>query len=85
MESKGSGRLKFTIQSSEKSPLVNPAFVIGNYNPKKVTCKVNGEVIPPEKECRIGRSYDTDGRPQMVLWLKLLTEEPMTLEIIGKK
>jgi hypothetical protein len=71
--------LAFEIGSSVDSPLVNPCFVIKNIESSKIKAEleINGEKIVVGKEFRQGISYDTDGKPMLIVWLKLRAQKRM--------
>jgi len=81
-ESADTGKLRFTIEANDRSPLVNPAFVIRNYPFEKMTVKINGRVMPLGKDCRIGQSYDTKGQPKTIIWLNFISENTIQIELI---
>jgi len=74
--------LAFEIDGSMDSPLVNPCFVIKNIGSGKIKArlKVNGEEISVGKEFRQGISYNTEGKPVLVIWLKLSSVENLRFE-----
>ncbi|MHC4325103.1 MAG: LamG domain-containing protein, partial [Planctomycetota bacterium] len=56
--------LSFTVNSNTASPVVNPAFVLKNWTAgQKVSLKVNGDRVRPDKKFRQGIVRDTDGKP----------------------
>ncbi len=62
--------LKFSLQASPDSPVVNPAFVIRNWGDYQVRLNVNGKEIQQGKAFRVGHirrinQYD------LVIWLEL--------------
>ncbi len=65
------GDLKFRINASQDSPVVNPAFVIKNWGPNSAaSLKINGKSIKPGSDFRQGIVRDTDGTQAMVIWIK---------------
>ena len=75
--------LVFEIGSSVDSPLVNPCFVIKNIESSKIKAEleINGEKIVVGKEFRQGISYDTDGKPMLIIWLKLRAQKMMQFKL----
>ncbi len=78
--------LSFRVYATKERPLYNPCFVIRNYNSDtaKASIKIDGKLIPPGKNFRQGITRDTDGRPVLVIWLRLHSEEPTKFEINKK-
>jgi hypothetical protein len=76
--------MKFRILATEESPVVNPAFVIKNWennNMDNIELKINNQVLT-NTEHKIGLETDTDGSFMLIIWLKYTTASPMILEII---
>ena len=76
--------LKFTIQATKESPLVNPAFVVKNWDDRsagRLQLKINGQIVSDKMTLKKGIEMDTDGSPMLVLWLKYSAEESVTMEI----
>ena len=73
-------RVSFTINASENSPLVNPAFVLKNWNSKSAVVSINGKKIEEDKNLRIGYNY-TDSGIDLVIWLKLEESDSVNLAI----
>ncbi|MDA3867538.1 MAG: LamG domain-containing protein [Salinivirgaceae bacterium] len=73
---KNADLIQFNILASNESPLVNPAFIIRNWNKPldKVEVKINGQVITDNKALKKGIEIDTDGKPMLVIWMKLVSE-----------
>jgi hypothetical protein len=64
--------LSFTINSNAASPVANPAFVVKNWAAnQKATIEIDGNKVPSNKQCRQGIVRDTDGKPMLIVWLKI--------------
>jgi hypothetical protein len=75
-------KLSFSIAASERSPIVNPCFVIKNWNRKDVArLELNGARIKQGKALRQGIVYDTGGTRTLVVWAKIASTEPMRVSI----
>ena len=64
--------LSFTLQGSMDAPVLDPCFVIQRWDghaPARIA--IDGRPIQPGKAFRQGIVRDTDGRPEMVIWLEL--------------
>jgi len=73
--------LRLSLNASDGSPVVNPAFVIRNWGQDRVSLDVNGESIEPGKNFRQGIVRDSDGVRKLVIWLKLESEEPIEVTV----
>jgi hypothetical protein len=74
--------LAFTIDASEASPLLNPAFVIENWPLKSsAVVKINGEVFNNKEKIRQGFNRDQDGKLGKVIWLERESSKPLSFEI----
>jgi len=77
--------LSFTIKSDAASPVANPAFVVKNWPAnQKAALEVNGNRVPSNKKFRQGIVRDTDGRPMLIVWLKMQSNEHMEVVISAK-
>ena len=64
--------MKIIIDADESSPIVNPCFVVKNWDGKKnAVVKINDSFIEIGNNNRQGIVRDTDGIQMMVVWLKL--------------
>ncbi|MDX1699920.1 MAG: LamG domain-containing protein, partial [Melioribacteraceae bacterium] len=66
------------IISSEDSPLLNPAFVLKNWNGDKANISLNGKQITIDKDCRVGVRKTELGK-DLVVWLKLNESSPIQI------
>jgi len=57
--------LSFTLKASKKAPIVNPCFVLKNWD-KQVQVQLDGD----NKLVRQGLVRDTDGNLQLVVWIQ---------------
>jgi hypothetical protein len=62
--------VSFTIEASDKSPLLNPAFVLKGWNGKSAGIKVNGVDLKPGKKCRTGYHFTAEGL-NLIIWFEL--------------
>jgi len=76
----GAGRIELEISASEKSPLVNPAFVFQGWGEDGVTVEVDGDILEHGDDYRAGYEKKIDGT-NLVLWFDGETEQPKTLLI----
>lgn len=57
-----SNKISFNLIAGPDSPVVNPCFVIKNWNRRNARITINGEAISPEKNLKQGSTFDTDGK-----------------------
>ncbi len=75
-------KMSFKIDASDESPLVNPCFVIKHWPEKTgAVIKVDGEVLKSGKKVREGFARCHAGHLAKVIWLKITSEKPVTVEI----
>jgi hypothetical protein len=76
--------LSFNINASEENPLLNPCFIIRNWQGgSKAVIELNGETLP-EDEYRQGIIRDTKGNRQLVVWLDYKSNEKTMWKILNK-
>jgi hypothetical protein len=76
----GSAELKFELAGSEKSPLVNPVFVVKNWGGRSVRLKVDGVEIERGSSFRLGFNSTVEGR-DLVVWLRKESTGPVRVEL----
>ena len=74
--------LEFTINASNEKPLVNPAFVINNFN-ADVELSINGKSIQRGKDFRYSKVNTINGS-KIVIWIKFSATEPCNFIIKPK-
>ncbi|MHC4264525.1 MAG: LamG domain-containing protein [Planctomycetota bacterium] len=73
--------MSFVLMANDDSPLLNPCFVIKNWNSNNhAEININGSTTP----ARQGVVRDTDGRRMLVVWIKDQEEEKVKFEISKK-
>ena len=65
--------LKFSMAASDDSPVVNPCFVIKNWDTKKLALKVDGQTINRGPDFRWSVEKDAEGICSLIVWLKKTT------------
>lgn len=73
--------LHFYLEATEQSPVVNPALVIHNCRAEQIEIVINGQPVRSGKEMRIGKEYDTDGRPMAILWIERVSTDPLEIDL----
>jgi hypothetical protein len=74
------GALSLSIDASEDSPLVNPAFVIANWTGGTPEVTINGEELRQGKELRIGRHMTLESS-DLIIYLKRTETNDTTITI----
>ncbi len=78
-----SQKLSFKINATKDSPVVNPAFVIRDWNSdSSALIKIDGETVQIGSDCREGLTRDTNGKLMKIIWMKMTSEKSLALEII---
>jgi len=68
---KKSKKISFSLDGSEDSPILNPCFVIKNWeSDRKARLTVNGKKMDAGSAVRQGMIRDTDGTPTLVIWIE---------------
>ena len=81
---KSADTVMFSIAAAEKSPVVNPAFIIPDWGIKQIELEINNEKIPRGKDFRYGKTDKLDGS-DLVVWIKYETMEPVKITIKVKE
>jgi hypothetical protein len=72
--------LDFELAASEKSPVVNCAFVIRNWGEEDAGLKVNGKDVKCGRGFRLGRRRSLEGT-DLVVWVKCESKEPVRISL----
>ncbi len=67
--SKGASKLEFNVQASEKSPAVNPAFVIDGWGDGAASLRLNGKPVAEGRDFRVGHIDHLEGS-SLVIWIR---------------
>lgn len=70
--------VKFELAAGEKSPLVNPCFVLEEWGAGDVSLKINGVPVKRGGQFRFGHKHRIDGS-DLVVWLELESTTPVTI------
>jgi hypothetical protein len=79
----GATQIKFTIDASESSPVVNPAFVIKGWGQLPPVVRVDG-ISPGEGDVETGFIDNLSGT-DLVLWLRKTGTSPTEVSITAKR
>lgn len=71
--------LTFELLSDEESPVVNPAFLVKNWNKKEISLKIDGKPVARGKDFRCSQISTVTGVDQ-IIWLKLKSLKNVTIE-----
>jgi len=78
-------KMSLTIDASEKSPIVNPCFVIKNWNSSdEAVLVINRKSLDFGKNFRQGIVRDTDGTQSLVVWIRAESEKPVKISLAKK-
>jgi hypothetical protein len=78
--SSGNTKLEFTIQASDKSPAVNPAFVIDGWGRGGTSLKLNGKPVAEGKDFRVGHIDRLEGS-SLVVWIRAQLTGPSNFSL----
>jgi hypothetical protein len=78
---KKSGDLEFKLEASEDSPVVNPAFVIKNWESNSANLSFNGQNIERGDIFRYGIEQKLEST-DLVVWIKKESSKPVTIKLI---
>jgi len=80
-ENKGNpSTLEFELAASDKSPVVNPAFVVKDWGEGGARLKINGENVRRRRNFRLGHNHRIEGS-DLVVWIKRESAEPITVSL----
>ena len=77
-----SAQVKFTIEGSESSPVVDPAFVVRGWGETPVAVRINGS-LAAEGVVESGFIHSLDGT-DLVLWLRTTAMGPVQVSLASK-
>ncbi len=78
--STGNTKLEFTIQASDKSPAVNPAFVIDGWSSDSFSLNLNGKPVIEGKDFRVGRIERLESS-SLVVWIRADLTGPSSISL----
>ena len=70
---------KFEILADEGSPVVNPAFLIKNWDKNDISVRINGKTICRGKDFRCS-PISTPNSVDQIIWLKIHSTKKVTIE-----
>jgi len=76
--------LRLALQATPDSPVFHPALVVKNWGNEIPVLKVDGKKISWGPDYRFGQEYTLDGT-DLVIWMNIQSEKPVTVEIAGGK
>jgi hypothetical protein len=80
-----SNNISFTIEANDDSPIINPAFVIYNWNSDSdVSVTVDDDQVMPGPDFRQGTARDTNGNLMKIIWLRLDEDSDIEFTIKGE-
>jgi hypothetical protein len=79
-----SDMLTFSVNASKKSPLINPAFIIKNWN-RFADIQINNKSDFTDKDIRQGLIRNTSGESQLIIWINMKNDKKSDIFIKIKK
>jgi hypothetical protein len=77
--------LDFILKANGESPVVNPAFVIKNYNAPEIEVRINGKIITGGKALRKGSRQHLDGTSDRIIWMQYESQQPVHFQLSAKQ
>jgi hypothetical protein len=78
--------MSFTINGSQTSPVFNPCLVIKNWNTNEEPgLNINGQEVRPGSHFRMGIERGTNGKQDLVIWVKMHKTSDVSFKIVGAK
>lgn len=77
-----SQNLSFELDGSEKNPIINPCFVISNWDKKDAGLEINGQEIKRGDSFRYGHRRTAEG-VDLIVWIKKESAEPTEFTIVS--
>jgi hypothetical protein len=80
---RGPVKLQFSLVEPGEGPLyiINPSFIVKNWDSEGVELKVDGERIEPGKDFRVGYEQTPTGK-DLIIWLKMYATKPTQFTLI---
>ncbi len=79
---KKSKKISFSLNGSEDSPILNPCFVIKNWDSdSKAVIRINGKKQDKGNKVRQGIIHDTDGTLTLVIWIEQKSEGKSSYDV----
>lgn len=73
--------IRFTLDGSTESPIVNPAFLIKNWAKSEIRLTIDGKNINRGKDFRHSVEYDVEGNPTLIVWIKYQADKQVAFEL----
>jgi hypothetical protein len=75
--------LEFTLAGSSTSPILNPCFVIADWDNDNASLTIDGQPVTPGSDFRQGIEMSYDEVPSLVVWVRQDTTSPIDI-VIGE-
>jgi len=76
--------LSFSIEASEESPIVDPAFVVNNWGELDATVQIDGTEMKEGNDFRMDFKYGIENT-DLIIWLRKEARVPVKISIIPNK
>lgn len=83
-ENRGAENLRFRLEASSDTPVVNPAFIVENWGNREAVLQVDGKAVPQGKAFRFGHIRRIN-RYDLVVWIKMEREQTVRFSLIPAK
>jgi hypothetical protein len=83
-ENPGAENLRFRLEASSSTPVVNPAFIVENWGNREAVLQVDGKAVPQGKAFRFGHIRRIN-RYDLVVWIKMECEQTVRFSLIPSK
>jgi hypothetical protein len=77
-------RVRYRLDASANSPIINPAFVIKNWGEREAKVSINGKPTLRGEAFRYGLVPTLEGT-DLIVWLQTESEKPITVEFAAAK
>ena len=74
------GTLEMTLVGSERSPVLNPAFVVKNWGEANATLTLDGKPIPRGKDFRFGHRQTLEST-DLIVWIRTESQDSLTFRL----
>jgi hypothetical protein len=86
VNAKGSkNNIRFSLNGTKESPVLNPAFVITNWVNSDILLTIDGKSISRGKDFRYSVEYDVEGKPSVIVWIKYQSEKQIKINFMPVK
>ena len=74
------GIIEFELPATKESPVVNPAFLIRNWDQAQARLNINGKSFKRGKNFRFGHRHTLEGS-DLIVWLKIESTDKLKVSL----